>query len=342
MSKPRVLVTGASGLVAKFCIAELLRQGYDVRATVRSKTRVDATRRGIANAGADPAGVEFVEADLLSDAGWDAAAAGCQYVQHVASPFPLKNPRNADEIIRPARQGTLRVLNAAHRSGVARVVLTSSIVAVSLPWPEAPAGHVFDENDWSNPERPDVTPYVRSKTLAERAAWDFVAATPGAPELAVVNPGFVLGPAPDADLSTSHEVIRMLGRGAYPVAPRIGFPVSDVRDVAVTHALAMTRDEAKGQRFLSANGFLRIYELGQIIGRALPDIARKMPRGEMPDALVRMLSVVDRRLKAVKPELGFPRPVSNAKAQRLLGQSFRTAEEASVAAGESLRRLKII
>ncbi|MBI1650273.1 NAD-dependent epimerase/dehydratase family protein [Hyphomicrobium sulfonivorans] len=342
MSKQKVLVTGASGLVAKFCIAELIRQGYDVRATVRNKARVEATRRGIESAGADPTAVEFVEADLLSDNGWDAATAGCRFVQHVASPFPLKNPRNADEVIRPAREGTLRVLKAAHRSGVARVVLTSSIVAVSLPWPEAPAGHVFDENDWSNPERPDVTPYVMSKTLAERAAWDFVNATPGAPELAVVNPGFVLGPAPDGDLSTSHEVVRLMGKGAYPVAPKVGFPVSDVRDVAATHALAMTHEQAKGQRFLSANGFLRLYELGQIIGKTLPDIARKMPRGEMPDGLVRVLAFVDRRLNAVKPELGFPRPVSNAKAKELLGQSFRSAEEATVAASESLRKLGII
>ena len=168
--------------------------------------------------------------------------------------FRIKNPKDADEVIRPAREGAVRVLKAATKAGVKRVVLTSSIVAITLPWPEAKPGHVFDETDWTNPDRPDVTPYVVSKTLAERAAWEFVRSTPGAPELAVVNPASCSGPAPDADLSTSHEVIRLMGPGAYPAAPKIGFPISDVRDVAVTHVLAMTNPAAAGQRFLSANG----------------------------------------------------------------------------------------
>ena len=145
---------------------------------------------------------------------------GCTYVLHVASPFPIKNPKDADEVIRPAREGAVRVLKAAAKAGVKRVVLTSSIVAITLPWPEAQPGHVFDETDWTNPDRPDVTPYVVSKTLAERAAWEFVTNTPGAPELAVVNPAFVLGPAPDADLSTSHEVIRLMGTRRLSRPPR--------------------------------------------------------------------------------------------------------------------------
>lgn len=342
MSKPTVLVTGASGFIAKHCIAELLREGYPVQATLRSLARADETCRAIAKAGADAGAVKFFAADLLSDAGWDEAVAGCTYVLHVASPFPLKNPRDPQEVIRPAREGALRVLEAATRAGVKRVVLTSSIVAVTLPWPEAEPGHVFDEKDWSNPERPDVTPYVVSKTVAEKAAWDFVNATPGAPELTVVNPGFVLGPAVDADLSTSHEVIRMMGNGSYPAAPKIGFPISDVRDVVVTHILAMIHAQAAGQRFLSANGFLRLYEVGQLVKQALPDLGKKVPRGEMPDILVRALSLVDRRLKAVLADLGFPRPVSSAKAQQVLGQSFRSPQEAVTSAAESLRALRII
>jgi nucleoside-diphosphate-sugar epimerase len=267
---------------------------------------------------------------------------GCTYVLHVASPFPLKNPRDAEEVIRPAREGAVRVLKAATKAGIKRVVLTSSIVAITLPWPEASLGHVFNETDWSNPDRPDVTPYVVSKTLAERAAWDFVKNTPDAPELAVVNPAFVLGPAPDADLSTSHEVIRLMGQGAYPAAPKIGFPISDVRDVAVTHMLAMTRPEAAGQRFLSANGFLRLIEIGQLIKQTLPDLAKKVPRGELPDIVVRALALVDVRLKGVLADLGFPRPVSNAKAHNILGQTFRSPQEAVSSAAASLRALQVI
>jgi nucleoside-diphosphate-sugar epimerase len=342
MPTAKVLVTGASGFIAKHCIAELLRQDYAVQATLRDLGRADEARKGIAAAGADPGGVTFVSADLLSDEGWETAMEGCTYVQHVASPFPLKQPRNPDDVIRPAREGAVRVLGAAKRAGVKRVVLTSSIVAITLPWPEAPLGHVFTETDWSNPERPDVTTYVVSKTLAERAAWDFVKREKDAPELTVVNPAFVLGPAPDADLSTSHEVLRLMGIGAYPAAPRIGFPISDVRDVAATHTLAMVHPKAPGERFLSANGFLRLIEVGRLMVDALPDLKRKAPKFEMHDFAVRALSIVDRRLRAVRADLGHPRPVSNAKAHSVLGQSFRSPQEAVRSAAESLRAHKII
>jgi len=342
MASETVLVTGASGFIAKHCIAELIRQGYSVKATLRDLSREEETRRAIGNAGASASGVIFVPADLLRDDGWDKAMEGCTYVLHLASPFPLKNPKDANEVIRPAREGAVRALKAATKAGVKRVVLTSSIVAITLPWPEAKAGHVFDETDWTNPDRPDVTPYVVSKTLAERAAWEFVGATPGTPELAVVNPAFVLGPAPDADLSTSHEVIRLMGQGAYPAAPKIGFPISDVRDVAVTHVLAMTNPAAAGQRFLSANGFLRLFEVGQLIKQALPDLSKKVPRGELPDIAVRALALVDVRLKAVLADLGFPRPVTNSKAHRVLGQMFRSPQEAVNSAATSLRALQVI
>jgi nucleoside-diphosphate-sugar epimerase len=221
-------------------------------------------------------------------------------------------------------------------------VLTSSIVAITLPWPEAAHEHVFDETDWSNPDRPDATAYVRSKTLAERAAWDYVKNDPRAPELAVINPAFVLGPAPDADLSTSQEVLHLMGRGAYPAAPRIGFPISDVRDVAASHVMAMTAPGAAGQRLLSANGFLRLYEIGQMIAEVLPDLKKRVPRFEMHDFAVRCIALFDKRLKAVLPDLGFPRPVSNAKASRVLGQTFRSPQEAVKSAATSLRALHVI
>jgi nucleoside-diphosphate-sugar epimerase len=161
-------------------------------------------------------------------------------------------------------------------------------------------------------------------------------------ELSVVNPAFVLGPAPDGDLSTSQQVIELMGKGSYPAAPRVGFPISDVRDVAVTHALAMTSPKAAGERFLSANGFLRLYEIGQIVAATLPDLKRRVPKFEMHDFAVRAISYIDRRLKAVLPDLGHPRPVSNAKTHQLLEQSFRSPQEAVKAAASSLRELHVI
>ena len=342
MTNPKVLVTGASGFIAKHCIAELFRQGFPVQGTLRTPSRADDVRRIIGRAGVDANGVTFVPADLLSDEGWDKAMEGCDYVLHVASPFPLKHPRDPQEVIRPAREGALRMLAAASKSGVKRVVMTSSVVAITLPWPEAPVEHVFTEEDWTNPERRDITAYVVSKTLAERAAWDFVTTQPDAPELAVVNPAFVLGPALDPDLSTSHEVLRLMAQGAYPAAPKVGFPVSDVRDVAVTHVLAMTHPNAAGQRFLSANGFLRLIEVGRLMVEVLPELKSKAPRFELPDFVVRGLALVDGRLKAVLADLGHPRRISNDKARTVLGQTFRSSEEAVKTAAESLRALHVI
>lgn len=342
MAAARVLVTGASGFIAKHCIAELLRRGHEVRATLRNSARRDEVIASVGRAGADASSVEFISADLLRDDGWDEAVSGCEYVLHVASPFPLNEPRSPDDLIKPAREGTLRVLAAAQRAGVKRVVLTSSIVAISLPWPDQPPGHVFTEAEWTNPDRPDLTAYVISKTLAERAAWDYVKATPGAPELAVVNPALVLGPAVDADLSSSHEVLRLMAIGAYPAAPRIGFPVSDVRDVAITHVLAMTSPKAAGERFLSANGFMRLIELGRLMTEMLPDLTPKVPRRELPDWLVRTIAMFDKRLKPTLPDLSHPRPISNAKAHDLLEQSFRSPQEAAKAAISSLRALHVI
>lgn len=342
MPTQKVLVTGASGFIAKHCIAELLRRDFAVQATLRNLARADEVRRSVAQAGADASAVEFVSADLLSDEGWGQAMQGCTYVLHVASPFPLAEPRHPDDVIRPAREGALRVLGAARDAGIKRVVMTSSIVAIDLPWPEAPLGHVFTEADWTNPERPDITTYIKSKTLAERAAWDFVKSESAAPELAVVNPAFVLGPAPDPDLSTSLEVLRLMGIGAYPAAPKVGFPISDVRDVAITHALALTNPKAAGERFLSANGFLRLYEIGQLLAQMLPDLKRKVPKFELHDFAVRAIALFDKRLRAVLPELGHPRPISNAKAHQVLEQSFRSPQEAVKGAAASLRALHVI
>lgn len=337
-----VLVTGASGFIAKHIIAELLRHGYRVRGTVRDPARsADDVRRALARASVISGGVEIIAADLLRDEGWDAATRGCRFVLHVASPFPITQPADPQVVVAPAREGTLRVLQAAAAAGVERVVLTSSTVAIMYTAAHAP-GHVFTEDDWTDPGRADLTPYIKSKTLAEQAAWAFVRASPGAPQLCAINPAFVQGPALDPDLSTSLEVIRLMGKGAYPAAPRVEFPVVDVRDVAELHVKAMTHPNAAGQRFLAAHGSQSLMGIGQLVAQTLPDLKRKVPRFVMPDLMVRTLALADKRLRTVLPELGVVRHCSNAKAREVLGHTFRAPEVAVKAAAQSLRDLKVI
>lgn len=337
-----VLVTGATGFIAKHCVAELLKAGYAVRGTARDAAKgLDAVRRAVTRAGADATRLTMVAADLTRDDGWDAAVSGCRYVLHVASPFPITQPETRDELVGPARDGALRLLRAATKGGVERVVLTSSCVAI-MYGANVAHGHLYTEADWTDTTRKDITPYIASKTLAERAAWDFVRGTAGAPQLAVINPGFVQGPALDPDLSTSLEVVHLMGKGAYPGAPRIEFPVADVRDVAEMHVKAMTNPSAAGERFIAANGSATLYGIGQIIAAALPDLKRKVPRFELPDVAVRGLALVDKRLRTVLPELGIVRHCSNDKARRVLGHDFREPETAIRDAALSLRALKVI
>ncbi len=278
MSKDLVLVTGATGFIAKHIIVELLRQGFAVRGTVRDYLKTQPVLSTIEATGSDVSDLSFAAADLESDDGWDMAARDAKYVIHTASPFPMQQPDDAEEVVRPAREGTLRVLLAAHRNAVKRVVLTSSTVAVM--YPEAyTRDHIFSEEDFTNEHTKGITPYIKSKTIAEKAAWDFVRSKLGAPELAVINPGFVQGPALDADLSTSHELYRLMARGVYPAAPRIRFPVCDVRDVAAAHAAALTNPKAAGERFINSKRRNRTFCAG-------PSARRRVPRSQVQSAEV--------------------------------------------------------
>ena len=337
-----VLVTGATGFIAKHCIAELLRKGFKVRGTARNPERTsENVRRAVTHAEVDASHVEIVAADLTSDEGWDAAADGCRFVLHVASPFPITQPKTRDELIRPARDGALRALNAAVRVGVERVVMTSSTVAVMYTGTRS-RGHVYTETDWTDTNRTDITPYIASKTVAEQAAWDWAERTPNAPELVVINPGFVQGPTLDPDLSTSLEVFRLMGNGAYPAAPRVEFPVVDVRDVAALHVSAMIHPRAAGERFIASEGSATLMGIGKKIAAALPDLKGKVPKFEMPDTMVRTIAIFDKRLRTVLPELGVVRHCDNRKAREVLGHTFRAPDEAITAAAKSLRRLHVI
>ncbi|HKR77910.1 MAG TPA: aldehyde reductase [Rhodanobacter sp.] len=338
----KVLVTGGSGFIGSHCILQLLAAGHEVRTTVRSLRRADAVRAMLRQGGAEPGGqLSFAEADLERDAGWPEAVAGCDHVLHVASPFPPTLPKHEDELIVPAREGALRVLRAARDAGVRRVVLTSSFAAVGYGHP--PQAAAFDETSWTDVEGDDVQPYAKSKTLAERAAWDFVAREGGALELSVVNPVGVFGPVLGPDYSTSILLVQRLMDGAMPGCPQLHFGVVDVRDVADLHLRAMTDPAAKGGRFLAVAGdFMSIRDIAMVLRRHLGPMARKVPTLQLPNWLVRLAALRDPAVKQIIPELGKRKNATGAKARRVLGWSPRPNEDAVVATAESLARLGLL
>lgn len=339
---PEVLVTGGSGFVGSHCLLALLDAGYDVRTTVRSLGRETAVRDMLRLGGAEPGGrLRFLEADLERDAGWREAVTGCDFVLHVASPFPAGNPANEDDLVRPAREGTLRVLRAARDAGVRRVVLTSSFAAVSYCDP--PPGGVFTEANWTDLDTVRDQPYPKSKTLAERAAWEFMAHEGGGMELAAVNPTGIFGPALGSDLSTSVHLVRMMLNRAMPAAPRIHFGVVDVRDVAALHLLAMTRPEAQGERFIAVAGPpLSILDIANLLRARMGKAARGVPKHEAPDWLVRVIALFSPSAGAALPQLGLVRAASSRKAEQLLGWQPRSSEDAILASAHSLVQLKLV
>ncbi|HEY5179964.1 MAG TPA: aldehyde reductase, partial [Dermatophilaceae bacterium] len=317
MSGELVLVTGGSGFVGSNCLVAALRDGFQVRTTVRSMVRADEVRAMVTTGGQDGGAVEFVTADLTSDAGWPEAVAGVDYVLHVASPFPVGVPKDPDELIVPARDGVLRVLRAATDSGVKRVVQTSSFAAIG--YGHVPQARPFTEDDWTDLSGADpVAAYPTSKTLAERAAWDFVAEHPEV-ELATVNPVGIFGPALGGDTGTSLEIVKRL-LGGLPGVPDLSFGVVDVRDVADLHVLAMTRPEAAGERFLATSGdFMSMLEMARILRTGIGDRARKVPTRVLPNALIRLAGRFDSGMAQLATELGQLKNASGKKAERVLG-----------------------
>ena len=337
-----VLVTGGSGFIGSRAILQLLAAGHLVRTTVRSLKREGEVRAMLTEGGAEPGDrLSFVVADLESDAGWPQAVAGCDYVLHIASPFPSTLPQHEDELIVPAREGALRVLRAARDAGVRRVVLTSSFAAIGYGQKVQQAP--FNESNWTDPAGADVQPYAKSKTLAERAAWDFIAREGGALELAVVNPVGVFGPVLGPDYSTSILLVQRLMDGAMPGCPQLSFGAVDVRDVADLHIRAMTDPAAKGERFLAVAGdFLSIRDIARILKDRMGASARRVPTRQLPNWLVRLAALRDPAVKQILPELGKPKNATGEKARRVLGWVPRSNEEAIVATAESLLRLGLL
>lgn len=341
VNEPLVLVTGGSGFVGAHVIVVLIKAGYRVRTTVRSLKREDEVRAMVRAGGVeDTTGLSFVAADLLSDTNWSDAVAECDYVLHVASPFPATVPANEDDLIVPAREGTLRVLRAARDAGVKRVVLTSSFAAVGYgqPYRTEP----YTEANWTNVAG-EVTAYGKSKTLAERAAWDFIAREGGTLELAVVNPVGVFGPALGKDLSTSIEIIKRMLDGAMPGLPNLAFGFVDVRDLADLHLRAMVEPAAKGERFLAvADGTYSLQAIGRVLRERMGAAASRVPTRTLPNWMMRVAALFDGSIKLILPDLGHPRHVSNAKARRVLGWTPRSYDETIVDTAESLVQLGVV
>jgi dihydroflavonol-4-reductase len=329
-----VLVTGGSGFLGGWCVLGALGRGYRVRASLRDPAREEGLRAMVEAQSGSSARLSVARADLGADDGWEEAVAGCTYVLHVASPFPTAQPKDPDELIVPAREGTLRVLRASLAAGVQRVVVTSSVAAVRN-FPGPPPDRPLNEEDWTDPTQQHLTPYTRSKTIAERAAWDFMGEHDASAKLAVINPSAILGPTLSADHSSSLELVERL-LGGMPGMPRLSFSVVDVRDVAELHLLAMASPQAAGERFIAAGPSLWIAEMARILRARLGAQASKVPRRTLPDVVVRAAALFDPALRAFVSDLGKQVFFSSEKAKQRLGWTLRPVEDTLAECAQSL------
>lgn len=330
----RVLLTGISGFLGGHIGLQLLNAGYAVRGSVRNLSKADKVRQTLSAAGADVSQLEVVALDLLDDAGWSTAMSDCRYLIHAASPFVLRTPKDEDDLIRPAVDGTHRAIMAALSSSVERVVLTSSIAAIQYGHPRY--DHPFTEVDWSSAHSAATSVYARSKTLAEQEAWALMAAAGRHDDLAVINPGVILGPLLDDDPGTSAILVQRLLDGKLPGVPRIYLSVVDVRDVAGLHVKALTDSSAGGQRCIAVADTLSMRALGKLLAPAFPK--RRVPSWEVPDWLVRIAGLFDRDIGDNLPELGTAKRFSSDRATALLGRPLIAAGPAAIATGQALEQ----
>ncbi len=332
-----VLVTGGSGFLGGWCLVELLRRGYRARTTVRDLVRESEVRANVGSEVEVGDRLTVHAADLEEDRGWPEAIEGCDYVLHVASPFPPAQPKDPDELIVPARDGTLRVLRASLAAGVKRVVVTSSVAAVRNAGPDAiPPKRPLTESDWTDPENRHLTPYTRSKTIAELAAWEYMRAQGAEDRLVTVQPGAIIGPLLGRDRSYSLQAVERMLTGRMPGLPALGFSFIDVRDVAALEVDAMTAPDAAGQRLIAAGVFLWLSEVATILRERLGPDARKVPRRRVPNVVVRAIALLDPEVRSVVGELGQKTTYSLENAERRVGWSPRPIEQTIVDCARSL------
>jgi dihydroflavonol-4-reductase len=336
-SKGLVVVTGASGFIAKHIVRQLLDAGYWVRGSVRNPGRGAEVRDAVAKHLKDQSQLHerltFVTLDLDRDEGWNEALAGADALLHTASPLPLVQPVNEQDVIRPAVQGTLRAFRAARAANVNRIVMTSSSVAVMFTERE-PGRAALDETDWSDLDHPCATPYVKSKTLAERAAWDFVEDQGAGLQLTTINPAFVLGPPLDGNFGTSLKVMQRLLRAKDPMLPNFGFPTVDVRDIATMHVRALEQPATIGKRYIGGDEFLWFPEMAEALKEALP--GRRIVTRRAPNAIIKVLSLFDKEIRTILPNLDREDQISADRARRELDIEFIGARNSVKAAGSYL------
>lgn len=333
----KVFVSGGSGYIAGFLIRQLIAEGWTVHTSIRDLAKEATVRASLA---VDDSKLKFFAADLTSDAGWAEAMAGCSHVAHVASPLPSNAPKSDDELIVPARDGALRALKAANAAGVKRFVMTSSMAAIA--YGHGRSKSVFTEADWTDPTSPDAYAYVRSKTIAERAARDWVAAEGGEMEFVTVNPSLVLGPLQSGDFSTSLEAIKKLLEGSMPGLPNFGFGIVDVRDVADMHVRCLTMPDMAGERFICSGPFLMMADVAAILRSGLGQQARKVPKRKLPDWVMRLVGRFDPVVRQVLGELGNVRDTDISHARTKLGWHPRPPEESVLDTARDMIRLGIV
>lgn len=333
----RVLVSGGSGYIAGFLIRQLVAEGWMVHTTIRDLAKEGEVRMLLR---VDDSRLRFFAADLMHDAGWSEAMAGCSHVAHLASPLPARGVKDPDELIVPAREGVLRALRAARAAGAKRFVMTSSVAAIA--YGRGRGVHSFTEADWTPPDYPGAAPYIRSKAIAERAARDWVAKEGTGIEFCTVNPSVVLGPVWSRDYSSSIAVVKKLLDGALRGCPDVGFGVVDVRDVADIHARMLTAPNMAGERFIASGPFMKMIEIARILRQQLGEDARKVPTRTLPDLLVRLAALFDPLAKAVVGELGSVRNLDASHARSVLGWVARPALESIADTARSLIELRIV